>query len=94
LLGLQGTFERVGLEAGPLSQWLYFGLKDAGLPIACIETRHAKVAIAAMAHNKTDRNDARSIAQLVRSGWFKSVHMKSIEPGAANAAHQPRVPGQ
>jgi transposase len=57
----------------------YFGLKDAGLPIACIETRHAKAAIAAMAHNKTDRNDARSIAQLVRSGWFKSVHVKSID---------------
>jgi transposase len=79
LLGLQGTFERVGLEAGPLSQWLYFGLKDAGLPTACIETRHAKAAIAAMSHNKTDRNDARSLAQLVRSGWFKSVHVKSID---------------
>ena len=46
LLGLEGTFERIGLEAGPLSQWLYFGLRDAGLPVACIETRHAKAAIA------------------------------------------------
>jgi transposase len=79
LLGLEETFERIGLEAGPLSQWLYFGLRDTGLPIACIETRHAKAAIVAMSHNKTDRNDARSIAQLVRSGWFKTVHVKSIE---------------
>ena len=79
LLGLEETFERIGLEAGPLSQWLYFGLRDTGLPIACIDTRHAKAAIVAMSHNKTDRNDARSIAQLVRSGWFKTVHVKSIE---------------
>ena len=79
LLRLEGTFERIGLEAGPLSQWLYFGLRDAGLPVACIETRHAKAAIAAMSHNKTDRNDARSIAQLVRSGWFKTVHVKSVD---------------
>ena len=76
---LEGSYERVGLEAGPLSQWLYFGLKDAGLPAVCIETRHAKAAISAMSQNKTDRNDARSIAQLVRSGWFKSVHVKSVE---------------
>lgn len=76
---LPGCFERVGLEAGPLSQWLYFGLCDAGLPTVCIETRHAKAAITAMSMNKTDRNDARSLAQLVRSGWFKSVHVKSVE---------------
>jgi len=76
---VEGNFERVGLEAGPLSQWLFFGLKDAGFPAFCIETRHAKAAISAMSLNKTDRNDARSIAQLVRSGWFKAVHVKSIE---------------
>jgi transposase len=79
LFAVKGSFERVGLEAGPLSQWLYFGLRDAGLPAVCIETRHAKAAITAMSQNKTDRNDARSIAQLVRSGWFKSVHVKSVE---------------
>lgn len=79
LLSLAGEFERVGLEAGPLSQWLYFGLQEAGLPVCCIETRHSKAAIAAMTLNKTDRNDARSLAQLVRSGWFKSVHVKSVE---------------
>jgi transposase len=74
LLLVEGTWERVGLEAGPLSQWLFFGLKDAGLPAVCIETRHAKAAISAMSRNKNDRNDARSIAQIVRSGWFKAVH--------------------
>jgi transposase len=79
LSALGGTFVRVGLEAGPLSQWLYFGLTDAGLPAVCIETRHLKGAIGAMAANKTDRNDARAIAQVVRSGWFKAVHVKSNE---------------
>ena len=73
-----GKFVRVGLEAGPLSQWLYFGLVEAGLPAVCIERRHAKAAIGAMATNKNDRNDARSIAQVVRSGWFKTVHVKSV----------------
>lgn len=72
-----GDYVRVGLEAGPLSQWLCFGLKDAGLPVVCIEARHAKAAMVAMNRNKNDRNDARSLAHLVRSGWFKAVHVKS-----------------
>lgn len=71
-----GDYLRVGVEAGPLSQWLCFGLKDAGLPVVCIEARHAKAAMGAMNRNKNDRNDARSLAQLVRSGWFKAVHVK------------------
>ena len=70
---------RVALEAGPLSQWLYFGLRDAGFPVVCIETRHAKAVIGAMSTNKNDRNDARSIARIARSGWFKTVHVKSVE---------------
>ena len=78
LLGVAGEYERVGFEAGPLSQWLFSGLKDAGLPAVCVETRHMKAAMAAMV-NKNDRNDARSIAQVVRSGWFKPVHVKSAE---------------
>ena len=72
-----GDFVRVGLEAGPLSQWLCFGLKEDRLPVVCVEARHAKAAMVAMKRNKNDRNDARSIAQLVRSGWFKAVHVKS-----------------
>jgi transposase len=76
---LGGPFERVGLEAGPMSQWLHFGLIDAGYPAVCIETRHAKAAMGTMSMNKNDRNDARALAQVVRSGWFKVVHVKSVE---------------
>ena len=77
---LHGTglaFERVGLEAGPLSQWLHAGLGAAGLPVVPIETRHVRAALAAMT-NKTDRNDARGIAQLMRLGWFRSVRAKTL----------------
>ncbi|MEV8469030.1 transposase [Fluviibacterium sp. DFM31] len=75
--GIDGTYERVGFEAGPLSQWLYKGLTSAGPPAVCIEARHAKAAMVAMTRNKNDRNDARSLAQLIRSGWFKAVRVKS-----------------
>jgi len=70
------VIERVGLEAGPLSQWLHAGLVAHGLPAVCIETRHTKAALGAMPV-KTDRGDARGIAQLMRTGWFKAVHMKT-----------------
>ena len=69
--------ERIGLEAGPQSQWLYAGLKQAGLAIELLETRHVHKALETMPV-KTDRNDARGIAQLMRLGWFKSVHCKSL----------------
>jgi transposase len=72
------TFVRVGFEAGQLSQWLFFGLKKADLPAVCIEARHAKAAMVAMNRNKNDRNDARWIAHLIRSGWFKALHVKSV----------------
>jgi transposase len=70
------TFARIGLEAGPLSQWLYAGLVEARLPAICIETRHVKAALKAMTV-KTDKNDARGMAQLMRLGWFRPVHCKS-----------------
>lgn len=79
LAGLDGEFERVGFEAGPLSQWLHNGLTTAGFRAICIEARHAKAAMVAMNRNKNDRNDARSLAHLIRSGWFKAVHVKSTE---------------
>lgn len=68
--------ERIGLEAGPLSQWLHAGLVAHGLPTICIETRHTKAALSAMPV-KTDRGDARGIAQLMRTGWYKAVHVKT-----------------
>ena len=61
--------ERIGLEAGPLSQWLYGALRESGLPMELLETRHVKAALSAMPV-KTDRNDARGLAQLTRLGWF------------------------
>ncbi|QDG94492.1 IS110 family transposase (plasmid) [Rhizobium sp. NIBRBAC000502774] len=70
-------FERVGLEAGPLSQWLYEGLAKAGLPVICIETRHTNAFLKAHP-NKTDRNDARGIAQMMRVNLFRPVHVKTL----------------
>ncbi|MEH2608947.1 IS110 family transposase [Bradyrhizobium sp. AZCC 1693] len=70
-------FERIGLEAGPLSQWLFAGMKAAGLAVELLETRHVRKAFEAMPV-KSDRNDARGIAQLMRLGWFRPVHCKSI----------------
>jgi transposase len=68
---------RVGLEAGPLSQWLYAALKQAGFAVELLETRHVRDAFSAMPV-KSDRNDARGIAQLIRLGWFRPVHCKSM----------------
>ena len=73
-LGLPLT--RVGLEAGPLSQWLHAGLSEAGFEAVLLETRHVKAALSAMIV-KTDRKDARGIAQLLRMGWYRPVHRKS-----------------
>ncbi|ANY77092.1 transposase (plasmid) [Microvirga ossetica] len=69
--------ERIGLEAGPLSQWLFSGLAEAGLPIVCIETRHTKAFLKAQV-NKSDRNDARGIAQMMRVNLFRPVHVKTL----------------
>src|SRR5262245_37235384 len=67
----------MGLEAGPLSQWLHTGMKQAGLAVELLETRHERDAVKAMPV-KLDRNDARNIAQLMRLGWFRPVHCKSM----------------
>jgi transposase len=70
------TMERVGLEACSLTAWLQQGLSEEGIPAICIEARQAKAAMGAMP-NKTDRNDARGIAQIMRTGWYRAVHVKS-----------------
>ena len=71
-------FKRIGLEAGPLSQWLVNALTTAELPVVCVETRHMKALLTAQQINKTDRNDARGIAQMMRVGLFKPVHVKTL----------------
>jgi len=67
---------RVGHEAGSLSPWLQVELKQRGVPAVCLEAWHARAALAAM-RNKTDKNDARGIAQMMRVGLFRAVHVKS-----------------
>jgi transposase len=74
----------IGLEAGPLSQWLYAGLTEAGFVTSLMETRHVKAALSATTV-KTDRRDARGIAQLLRMGWFRPVHAKSAGSQEARA---------
>jgi len=69
---------RVGHEAGSLSPWLQVELKRRGLPAICLEAWHARAAMAAM-RNKTDKADARGIAHIMRTGWFREVHVKSEE---------------
>ena len=75
--GLDVAVVRIGLEAGPLSQWLHEGLA-AGAPVVCVETRHMKALLSA-ALNKTDRGDARGIAQMMRVGLYRPVpHCRTV----------------
>jgi transposase len=74
---LDGTIAAIGLEAGPLSQWLHRGLTEAGLDVVLMETRQVKGALKAMPI-KTDRRDAEGIARLLHLGWFRPVHCKSV----------------
>src|SRR6516164_5088677 len=67
-------FKRIGLEAGPLSQWLFSALAEENLPVICVETRHMRAVVKAQV-NKTDRNDARGIAQMMRVGLYRPVHV-------------------
>lgn len=77
LRSLGYELSRIGLEAGPLSQWLFAAMREAGLAVELLETRHVHKAFEAMPV-KSDRNDARGIAQLMRLGWFRPVHCKSM----------------
>jgi len=83
-LSLGLNLVRIGLEAGPLSQWLYPAMKEAGLAVELLETRHVRNAFKTMSV-KSDRKDARGIAELMRVGWFRPVHCKSM------AAQETRV---
>ena len=78
-------FKRVGLEAGPLSQWLYSVLAEAELPVVCVETRHMQAVLKAQI-NKTDRNDARGIAQMMRAGLSSGACEDITQSETADAA--------
>ena len=71
-------FKRIGLEAGPLSQWLFSALAEAGLPVICVETRHMRAVLKAQI-NKTDRNDARGMAQMMRAGIEQEIPLSVDE---------------
>jgi transposase len=68
---------KVGLETGPTSTWLWHELRTAGVPAICIDARHAQAALS-MRVNKTDRNDAAGLAQLMRMGWYREVQVKRL----------------
>ena len=73
-----GEIREVGFEAGTLTQYLSYGLSQAGFEVICMEARQVAASLAAM-RNKTDRNDARGLAQILRTGGYRTVHVKSIE---------------
>jgi len=78
LRGFGAQIAAVGLEAGTLTQWLTYGLRAADFRPVVMEARHVKAALGAM-RNKTDRNDAHGIAQILRTGWHREVYVKSLE---------------
>ena len=75
---------RIGLESGQLSSWLFRALKDAGLPVICVDARHAKAALS-LKVNKTDANDALGLAQIMRVGWYREVTVKGLDCQAVRA---------
>ena len=81
-------FKRIGLEAGPLSQWLFSALAEAGLPVICVETRHMRAVLQAQI-NKTDRNDARGIAQMMRAGLLSPGTCEDVTQSEAAHAADP-----
>ena len=73
-----GTNSRIGIETGPMTPWLVHALRERGLEVVCLDARHAR-AVLKMQLNKTDANDAEGLAQIVRTGWHRAVHVKSLE---------------
>ena len=75
---------RIGLETGPMTPWLVHELRGRGLDVECLDARHARAALK-MQLNKTDQNDAEGLAQIMRTGWYRSVHVKSFDSHRARA---------
>ena len=79
-----GDDARIGIETGPMTPWLVHELRGRGLEVTCLDARHARAALK-MQLNKTDQNDAEGLAQIMRTGWYRSVHVKSMEAHRARA---------
>ncbi len=79
-----GDDARIGIETGPMTPWLVHELRDCGLDVTCLDARHARAALK-MQINKTDQNDAEGLAQIMRTGWYRSVHVKSFDAHRARA---------
>ena len=75
---------QIGLEAGATSTWLWTELNKMGMPVICIDARHAKAALK-MQINKSDRNDAVGIARIMQCGWYKEVRVKDLDSHAIKA---------
>jgi transposase len=79
-----GDDARVGLETGPMTPWLVHELRGRGFDVACLDARHARAALK-MQINKTDQSDAEGLAQIMRTGWYRAVHVKSFDSHRARA---------
>src|SRR6201994_528663 len=76
--------ERIGFETGAMASWLWHELKRVGLPVVCVDARHAHAALS-VRMNKSDPNDARGLAELIRVGWFREVRVKSDDSQAVRS---------
>jgi transposase len=85
-----GDDARIGIETGAMTPWLVHELRNLGLEVVCLDARHARAALK-MQINKTDQNDAEGLAQIVRTGWYRSVHVKSFESHRLRALLSARI---
>src|SRR3984893_14236933 len=85
-----GDDARIGIETGAMTPWLVHELRNLGLEVVCLDARHARAALK-MQVNKTDQNDAEGLAQIVRTGWYRAVHVKSFESHRARALLGARI---
>jgi transposase len=79
-----GDAAGIGIETGPMTPWLVHEFRARGLNVTCLDARHASAALK-MQMNKTDQNDAEGLAQIMRTGWYRSVHVKSLDAHRARA---------
>ena len=82
--GHAGDDASIGIETGPMTPWLVHELRQRGLNVTCLDARHASAALK-MQINKTDQNDAEGLAQIMRTGWYRPVHVKSLDAHRARA---------